>query len=579
MLSTNGVEIAKISNDLNGAILTLASSAACILGSFVICSDLVWRWIFPNSKFDLNNNQGFLVCSLSFSSGVLIFTSMYKLLPQGLDYYNKSTLLQDSPRLANAMLIITYMLGIAICSVINTVIHALTSQSVVHCAHDNPSNIHGHSHSHSHSHAHGIEDPSITQNHEQTHTHNYHSIDSDSNIHTHSHNTGINYSSESLNDRLARGPVDPQSVPEPETSGPSSTTSESSPLLIQSQTDDKSISRRNASESAILKRKSIIDITQWKIRGQKCVGKCMGYSNIEDCCEVCANHELASTDPHTIFDYVEPETMIHRHIHFNQPTTDAPPHHRSSSCVPPERATFFDDSIHHPTPRSERSLSNQPEISEVSFNPAYRDDPAPHLNDASSRHFSDFSTRPCSPDEENHEEEIHHHHISTRYSHLFSIGLQTAFAISVHKIPEGFLTFATSHADRELGFSVFVALAIHNFSEGFTIAFPLFLALQSRFYAIMSAVVLGGMSQPLGALLAWALFKYGLIPSGDDGMSNNGTQFVFGLIVSITAGFLSIIGLQMYGTAISFGGNQTMTLACAFTGIAIIGLGSSLTAH
>jgi ZIP family zinc transporter len=163
----------------------------------------------------------------------------------------------------------------------------------------------------------------------------------------------------------------------------------------------------------------------------------------------------------------------------------------------------------------------------------------------------------------------HHHHVSTRYTHLFSIGLQTALAISVHKIPEGFLTFATSHANPELGFSVFLALSIHNISEGFSIAFPLYLALGKRWLAILASIVLGGLSQPIGGILAWVLFKSKL---------NTDANLTFGLLVSITAGFLSIIGLQMYGASVTYGEKQSTSLAFAFLGIAIIGFSYCLIA-
>lgn len=54
---------------------------------------------------------------------------------------------------------------------------------------------------------------------------------------------------------------------------------------------------------------------------------------------------------------------------------------------------------------------------------------------------------------------------------------------------------------------VFLALAIHNVSEGFVMSLPLFLAFKSRFTAILWASILGGLSQPAGALCASLWFK------------------------------------------------------------------------
>lgn len=576
MSSNSHVNMSDFSNDTSGAILTLASSAACILGSLVICLDVVWRWIFPNSKFDLNNNQGFLICSLSLSSGVLLFTSMYKLLPQGLDYYLNSSLLKDSPRLANAFLIITYMLGIAICSAINAVIHALTSQSVVHCAHDGPVSDHGHSHGHS---AHDEEQGPSSQ-HEDRHVHN-HSHTYDSIDHSPDHTVGGNSDfTPDINYTRSDVVIPSHRAGDSEAPAESSTHDETTPLLEQRLTDSKTTRkppflRSYASETSINpgRRVSLIDITDWKIRGKKYMGKCMGYANVEECCDVCSDFVSGNvkTDPHTIFDYIEPDTMVHRHIHLDQSSAVAHAHDHGACRMDAQLRSGY--LRNEPVPLLEGTSTDTEDQGEVASNRSLDRRPSDyprsyHVHEEDDDH-----------DHAEDDEDVHHHHISTRYSHLFSIGLQTAFAISVHKIPEGFLTFATTHADRDLGFNVFLALAIHNFSEGFTIAFPLFLALQSRTLAIISAVVLGGLSQPLGALLAWLLFKFQLIPSDEDGVGSGKTNLVFGLIVSITAGFLSIIGLQMYGTAISFGGRQKITLASAFIGIAIIGLASSLTAH
>jgi ZIP family zinc transporter len=87
----------------------------------------------------------------------------------------------------------------------------------------------------------------------------------------------------------------------------------------------------------------------------------------------------------------------------------------------------------------------------------------------------------------------HHHHVPTNA--FLSIGLQTCTAIALHKLPEGFITYATNHANPRLGFSVFLALFVHNITEGFVMALPLYLALNSKWKAIIWSSVLGGVSQ------------------------------------------------------------------------------------
>lgn len=102
-------------------------------------------------------------------------------------------------------------------------------------------------------------------------------------------------------------------------------------------------------------------------------------------------------------------------------------------------------------------------------------------------------------DEDDHAHD-HHHHVPTNA--FMSIGLQTSIAIALHKLPEGFITYATNHANPKLGFSVFMALFIHNITEGFAMALPLYLAINSRWKAMLVSSILGGASQPLGAGVA-----------------------------------------------------------------------------
>ncbi|KAG5358452.1 Zinc-regulated transporter 3 [Yarrowia sp. B02] len=169
------------------------------------------------------------------------------------------------------------------------------------------------------------------------------------------------------------------------------------------------------------------------------------------------------------------------------------------------------------------------------------------------------------------EHQVHHHHVSTRRSHLYSIALQTGLAITLHKLPEGFITFATSHADKELGLNVFLSLVVHNFTEGFTIAFPFYASLRKKWQAVLLASVLGGCSQPLGAVVAWLMFRH-------QNLHTDATDILYGSIMGMTCGFLCVIGLQMYGTAIGFGGTQKVCLTSAFGGMFIVGCCYALTA-
>jgi zinc transporter, ZIP family len=166
----------------------------------------------------------------------------------------------------------------------------------------------------------------------------------------------------------------------------------------------------------------------------------------------------------------------------------------------------------------------------------------------------------------------HHHHVPTNA--FLSIGLQTSLAIALHKAPEGFITYATNHANPTLGFAVFMALFIHNITEGFAMALPLYLALQSRTKAIIWSSFLGGVSQPLGAGIAAVWFK---VANGKNGLSKP-SEDVYGCMFAITAGVMASVALQLFSESLGLTHNKTVCIGFAFLGMGILGVSSALTA-
>ena len=164
----------------------------------------------------------------------------------------------------------------------------------------------------------------------------------------------------------------------------------------------------------------------------------------------------------------------------------------------------------------------------------------------------------------------HHHHVPTNA--FLSIGLQTSIAIALHKLPEGFITFATNHANSKLGFTVFMALFIHNITEGFAMALPLYLALGSRLKAMFWSSLLGGLSQPLGAGVAAVWFSL----AGHTDMAPG--ERVYGCMFAITAGIMSSVALQLYSESLALTHNRNICTIFAFVGIGILGLSFALTA-
>lgn len=164
----------------------------------------------------------------------------------------------------------------------------------------------------------------------------------------------------------------------------------------------------------------------------------------------------------------------------------------------------------------------------------------------------------------------HHHHVPQNA--FLALGLQTSIAIALHKLPEGFITFATNHANPELGFTVFLALCVHNITEGFALALPLYLAFNSRWKAMMCALVLGGFSQPIGAGVAAAWFK--LAGSG----SRAPGEGVYGAMFAVTSGIMTSVALQLFGESLDLSHNRDICKLFAFLGMAILGMTSALTA-
>lgn len=200
--------------------------------------------------------------------------------------------------------------------------------------------------------------------------------------------------------------------------------------------------------------------------------------------------------------------------------------------------------------------------------------PSPAPSDTASQSSSHTPRNPSSTEatQSGGDSHPHHHHVPTNA--FLSISLQTSIAIALHKLPEGFITYATNHANPSLGFSVFLALSIHNISEGFALALPIYLATQSRLKAIGLAAVLGGASQPLGAGVA-ALWL-GLAERGKGDWSPS--EAVYGGMFAVTAGIMASVALSLLQESVGLAHNKGLCLAWTFVGMGVLGVSSALTA-
>jgi len=84
-------------------------------------------------------------------------------------------------------------------------------------------------------------------------------------------------------------------------------------------------------------------------------------------------------------------------------------------------------------------------------------------------------------------------------------GLLSTFAVSIHNLPEGLMVFMAALMDPAMGLGIALAIAIHNVPEGIAIAAPILNATGSKAKALWYST-LSGLTEPLGAFIAWVLF-------------------------------------------------------------------------
>jgi len=124
---------------------------------------------------------------------------------------------------------------------------------------------------------------------------------------------------------------------------------------------------------------------------------------------------------------------------------------------------------------------------------------------------------------------------------LLRMGKFTALAIAIHNFPEGLATFAAALNDPNLGLPIAVAIAIHNIPEGISVAVPIYYATGSKKKAFWFSL-LSGLSEPLGALLGYILFRPLF------------SETTFGLLFAAVAGIMVFISLdELLPTARKYG--------------------------
>ncbi|KAI9852999.1 MAG: hypothetical protein M1838_002778 [Thelocarpon superellum] len=490
--------------------MTCVSGVACILGASIICVDYLVR-LFPGKKrFRIQDSHVFLSASLSLSFGVMLFSSLYSMLPASKRSLEKGGF---SPGAAVWTLTGCFLLGAFGIQVVSRFMHHFIPSHVVDCDHSHDGDGHD-----------GLGDGDGDADDDQDEEVSL--VDEDARLNGRVWRDGVLSSGSGASETSPLLSVNGQAMMErPRLSRKSSSFTLGIPTALKSQLSSGVSTIVYGTKPACDER-----------------GPCHGYG--DKCGTDCLKYKLVKAESNT----AEPRQGGRRHLH--GPVFD--PHPSTVDACSSEEAS---------TSRRPSHRSSRPSSSRTNHHHHHH-----HLDDieAHTKTYdpSTSSTTSHSP---------HHHHVPTNA--FLSIGLQTSIAIALHKLPEGFITFATNHANPKLGFAVFMALVVHNVVEGFSMALPLFLALNSRWKAMFWSSLLGGISQPLGAGVA-ALW---LNPAGgaDGGMEPS--EGVYGAMFAVTAGVMTAVALQLFSESLSLDHHRHLCFTFAFLGMALLGGSFALT--
>lgn len=530
-----------LENDTRGWILCIVSGIACVFGASLICIDVVVR-LFPGKRnFRIEESSGFLACSLSLSFGVMFFSSLYSILPESKEYLTKDGW---SDQKASLLIMICFVGGFLGIQAISRLLHQFIPSHVVDC-----------DHSHADSATHPNSD-TCTHNRgrSQTHSHNHHDssqqLASRKHSHHSTHTNGSHDGERALGEStplLGARPPNLSSLPKRHASarGDEMIQRAASPLAA---TATRGRARTN-DPAAITRRPSLLQMQQRVlsfVKDTKCncdeLGSCYGYT--DPCGQECFKH-ISNRPSHA------------GHGHILRTTT--------GPFYPPSGSVFHD--AHHRDHEAGDAVSPRFRTSRATsrdlLTATDEEDCDSDDDETCAIHASD--------DVDEDPEAQHHHHVPTNA--FLSIGLQTSIAIALHKFPEGFITYATNHANPSLGFSVFLALFVHNISEGFAMALPLYMALGSRWKAIVWSALLGGLSQPLGAAIAVLWFK---LTNSADAASN---AVAYACLFAITAGIMVSVALQLFVESLSINHNRNLCIFFGFLGMCLLGFSNALLGH
>jgi len=508
--------------------MTSLSGVACIVGASVICVDIIIRQFPGKRDFRIQDSDTFLSMSLSLSFGVMLFSALYSMLPSA-----KRSLQEGgySPKQAAWILIACFLGGVVGIQIISRVLHQYVPSHVVDCEHnhkeDGPQpDVEAHHHDHDHevinrprrSRTNSL--PGHTPLGPKTKT---------PKSNPHSHFGGI--------------PAAAESQPEHESHYESNTKEPSGPP------------RRPSLQQRLSR--SISKLTLRSKENCDSDGPCHGFSDV--CGAECFKNVNAKGGARGSLKTAAISSRPS--VNKSATSTTLAPLTENTPLLPhADRSIDGAASNYHTDDDGDGEEFSSASNSNTTSEQTLAADQDPNALHKTTSHKTTASSH--TPD--------HHHHVPQNA--FLSIGLQTSIAIALHKLPEGFITYATNHANPKLGVAVFLALFIHNITEGFAMALPLYLALNSRTKAMATSFVLGGLSQPIGAGVAALWFH--IAGEGDWAPSEG----VYGGMFAATAGIMASVALQLFSEALDLTHSRGLCMVGAFMGMGILGISSALTA-
>ena len=147
------------------------------------------------------------------------------------------------------------------------------------------------------------------------------------------------------------------------------------------------------------------------------------------------------------------------------------------------------------------------------------------------------------------------------------VGALTAIVITLHKIPEGIITYIGYVDNPVVGLTLAIGIAAHNIPEGLSVALPVFYATKNRGKAFLWSLV-SGLAEPLGAFLCMLFLQKWV---------NN---YIFGFLFGVTGGIMTHICVyELIPTGVSFDCEKNYTTTAMLCGIAFILISLILICH